>query len=785
MHSLIRSNIARIINIMAWALLMSTLILTESTVYAADNKQLKIEQLSLNRSVAYFGEEIRASVTVNAPPALRKKALRLRYYLDDNEIGRQTITEFDPAGNANSVFTFNDAAEGRFLFRIILDIEGEKIQTDEVSRQLAILSLPGGMTETKLTENADGAASIDESPGKPDLEPVDISFSIASPRVGQNIKITSRISNSGAVQADNVLIRIFINGQPFGDDITMNIAAGTQVNVETNFLPANEGKKDILVLINPEGEIDEASNRNNLLSKTLVVRPAEKDMKTKEKIILATENETAKKDRANLVIYIETISGVHYTTDGKVRFYISNNSQTVETKPFTFGAQLLQGSPGKLWLIRQPVKALKPGETITLSIKWPENQYSTSNLYVASADIEGIVDETDVRDNHTRPFRIVSTAVAEKADEPSEITISRPHKGERLGDNRKLEINWKAIGDTGKRVRVSVNNNKTKEKILSSLTSNDGQHTLDLSKQDAGEYMLTINSDDNTDITANSIFYLTAKETTEISKLASQKPVSPKLASQKPVSPKPASQKSVSPKLVSPTSGSSFRGGQEVKVTWPESIKKMPGMRLDFVLRETSSKKVMKLNKDPINAASGGIFWQVPDDGSIFGIYSLQINTSGGRQLARTDDIEFLPNFVDFDQPETDRSKVEIKADLEIARTSFNGKNLEFLVMNNGPADISVTGLLGFKFTSYFVRKVPIASAEDLVICRSTLLAEMPQGEGQIISLGRNPDCPLGERQFGSKFEYVVNRFTLPKLANQRLIDPKPLNNLSKFYWTD
>ena len=774
MHSLIRSNIARIINIMAWALLMSTLILTESTVYAADNKQLKIEQLSLNRSVAYFGEEIRASVTVNAPPALRKKALRLRYYLDDNEIGTQTITEFDPAGNVNSVFTFNDAAEGRFLFRVVLDIEGEKIQADEVSRQLAILSLPGGMTETQLTENTDVAASADESPGKPDLEPVDISFSIASPRVGENIKITSGISNSGAVQADNVLIRIFINGQPFGDDITMNIAAGTQVNVETDFLPANEGKKDILVLINPEGEIDEASNRNNLLSKTLVVRPAEKDIKPKE-IVLATENEPTKKDRANLVIYIETISGVHYTTDGKVRFYISNNSQTVETKPFTFGAQLLQGSPGKLWLIRQPVKALKPGQTITLNIKWPENQFSTSNLYVATADIEGIVDETDVRDNHTRPFRIVSTAVAEKVDEPSEITISRPHKGERLGDNRKLEINWKSSGDTGKRVRVSVNNNKTKEKILSSVTSNDGQHTLDLSKQDAGEYMLTINSDDNTDITANSIFYLAAKETTEIPKLVSQK-----LISQELVLPK-----LVSPKLVSPTSGSSFRGGQEVKVIWPESIKKMPGMRLDFVLLETSSKKVMKLNKDPINAASGGIFWQVPDDGSIFGIYSLQVNTSGGRQLARTDNIEFLPNFVDFDQPETDRSKVEIKTDLEIARTSFNGKNLEFLVMNNGPADISVTGLLGFKFTSYFVRKVPIASAEDLVICRSTLLAELPQGEGQIISLGRNPDCPLGERQFGSKFEYVVNRFTLPKLASQRLIDPKPLNNLSKYYWTD
>ena len=175
----------------------------------------------------------------------------------------------------------------------------------------------------------------------------------------------------------------------------------------------------------------------------------------------------------------------------------------------------------------------------------------------------------------------------------------------------------------------------------------------------------------------------------------------------------------------------------------------------------------------------------MPDDGSLFGIYTLNVNTPAGKQLARSGEIVLLPNFVSFDQPESDQSKDEIIADLEIARTSFNGKNLEFLVMNNGPAEISASALLGYKFTSYFVRKVPIVSAEDLVICQSSLLAELPQGEGQIISLGRNPDCPLGEREYGSKFVYVVNHFTLPKLLSQRLIDPKPLNNLSKFYWPE
>ena len=752
MHSLNQSHITYIINLMIFALLMLFLILTGSTAFAEDRKQIKIEQFSLNRSVAYFGEEISASVTVSAQPALRKKVLRLRYYLDDNEIGSQTITEFDPAGNANSMFSFNNAAEGRFLFRVVLDIDGEKIQADEVSRQLAILSLPGGMTETQLADIEDETVSTDDtSPGKPDLEPVKISFNIASPRVGQKIQITSKVSNIGDVQADNVLIRMFINGQPYGDDITMNIAAGTQANIETEYQPSNEGKKDILVLINPEGEIDEISNRNNLLSKILVVRPAEKGIKLEE-TVATTDIETTKKARANLVVYIETISGVHYTTDGKVRIYITNNSQTVATKPFTMGAQLLQASQGKLWLIRKPVKALKPGETITLSLKWPENQFSTSNLYVATADTEGVIDETDVRDNQTRPFRVVSTAAA---NQTPAFTIERPRKGERLVDNRKLEINWKSKGDTGKRVRVSVLDNETKNKILSSVTSNDGQHSIDLTKLDAGEYMLTINSEENADIAANSVFYLTATAPAQI------------------------------PKLVAPQAGASYRGGQQINVIWPESLKKTPGLQLDFFLRESGSKKLMKLNSKPIDTTSESFSWQVPDDGSVFGIYSLLANTPGGRLLASSGDIELLPNFVDFDQPETNRDKEEVKADLEIARTSFNGKDLEYLVMNNGPAEISVSGLLGYKFTSYFVRKVPIVSAEDLVICNSTLLAELPQGEGQIISLGRNPDCPLGEREHGSKFVYVVNRFTLPKLVSQRLIDPKPLNNLSKFYWPE
>ena len=763
MYSRMRQNIDGIINILARACLLPIIILSAATVYAADEEPIKIEHLSLNRSVAYLGEEISADITVSVQPSLRNKVLRLRYYLDKNEIGRQTVTDFDSTGNAKTVFRFKDSPEGRYQFRVVLDIEGEKFKTDEVSRQLAILSLPGGMTDKQFSGQADEQTLQDESvSGKPDLLPEVITFNIASPRIGQKIRIKRRISNTGSVQADNVKIRIFINGQPHGKDIMMNIAADSQADIETEFKPASEGKKDILVLVNPDGVIDEESNRNNLLSKTLVVRPAGTEKKNKQ-IIAAPGLKTGPKQLANLVVYIETISGVHYTTDGQVTFYITNNSQASETKPFIMGVQILQDNQDKPWLIKQPVKSLKAGETATLNINWPVSQLATENLYVATVDIEGVVDETDVRDNHSRPFRVMST-VANKADlamaespaeSPPEITIISPRQNERLTDNRKLTINWKSSGDIGKRVRITVIKSSTNEKVLSSLTSNDGQFSLDLSAQESGEYILSIKDENGTNTTTKRKFIIASQDPANIQR------------------------------LIAPLSGTSYRGGQQIKIIWPESMKKKPGLLIDLVLQERSSNKIMKLNQKPIAITNAQFSWQVPDDGSTFGIYSLQAQTMDGKVLAVTEEIELLPNFVSFNLPDINRDKDEITVDLEIARTNFKGKNLEFLVMNNGPADIRASGMVGYNFSSYFVLKLPITSDEDVIICHSNLLADLPQGEGKIISLGRDPDCPMGERSYGSKFVYVVTHFTIPTLTNQRLIDPKPLNNLSKFYWPE
>jgi len=99
-------SIVGIITALSQACLLLVLVLTASAATAAE--KIKIEQFSLNRSVAYLGEEISASITVSAPPSLRKKELRVRYYLDKKEIGKQTISNFSPAGIAKTIFSFND-----------------------------------------------------------------------------------------------------------------------------------------------------------------------------------------------------------------------------------------------------------------------------------------------------------------------------------------------------------------------------------------------------------------------------------------------------------------------------------------------------------------------------------------------------------------------------------------------------------------------------------------------------------------------------------------------------
>jgi hypothetical protein len=735
------------------------LILAWSQAIASDEGKISIDSLSLNRSVAYLGEEITANTSINVHPSLRSQGIHVRFYLDETEIGDKTIRTFDSSGNARSEFSFIARPEGRFLLRVEASTEDRAIMAKPATRKLAILSLPGAVSSAASPQSGDETADTAPDEARADLQPVAIKFDIASPVVGQKTTMRTTVANVGNKDAKDVKVRLFINGQPFGDDISLSINSGTEAEIETEYQASTQGKKDVLVLINPDGEVEEKSNRNNLLSKTLIVRPVQES--AKQEATAASSSTTPSASLPNLVIFIETIGGVHYTNDDKVRVYITNNSSTNESSPFMMGIRSIDGNTDGDWVVQQAVKNLAPGETVTLALDWPASEPGSEKLYVASVDVNQDVEESESSDNRTNPFRVLSV-LPRIARQPAlsspirgNIQIIQPAPENRIIQGSKLTLQWKSSGTVGDNVNIKINNAVSGDSVVSATTNNDGEYVVDFANQDAGSYKLSISSVQNRTISRSSQFTVEKRKKLEKTE------------------------------LLAPHTGASYRGEQVMNIVWPEQMKRVPDLKLNFLLTEKSSKQFVQLNNEPVSASNGEFSWQVPDDGTVFGAYRLEARSTTGKTLAFADELVFLPNFVAFEQTGIKGNKEEIITDLEIARTSFNGPNLEFLVMNNGPAVISPSGLINYSFVSYFVRKVPLQKPEDLVICKSHLLAELPVGEGQAVSLGRNPDCPLGEKEPYARFEYVVTRFTLPVFQFQFLKDPDMLNNMSKFYWPE
>jgi len=360
-HPVIKQNIRLLC-------MLPFLIALAGAALAADG--FRIDYLSLNRSVAYLGEEITVSYIVQAPTAKKKQTVHLHFYLDDSELGSQAIGDFDASGRREASFSFPARPQGRFQLRAVLssDAAGNDVLARE-QRQLAILSLPGIVTEESAAPTAATGAPAqapDQDP-LPDLTPVGLAFDIPSPARGEKTAILTTIANKGTADAKNVKLRVFIDGLPLAKDASFDIAAGGKVTVKTAYVPNREGQKDILVMVNPDSTLDELSGRNNIISQSLIVRPAKKTRVAagpgpaaarKARTTPAGKKASARKQKpkplpatpSNLVAYIETIDGVHYTPDGRLHVFVSNNSRANPSPPFTVGVRRLSATGDKRWL---------------------------------------------------------------------------------------------------------------------------------------------------------------------------------------------------------------------------------------------------------------------------------------------------------------------------------------------------------------------------------------------------------------------------------------------------
>lgn len=102
----------------------------------------------------------------------------------------------------------------------------------------------------------------------------DLSYSQA-PQVGKEMTFSLQVHNLGAGNlAKPAPLLILINGTAIPSRAQVNyVAPGDMVMVHLPWTPAAEGWVEIKVVIDPDGEVAESSKNNNLVKRSLYVRP--------------------------------------------------------------------------------------------------------------------------------------------------------------------------------------------------------------------------------------------------------------------------------------------------------------------------------------------------------------------------------------------------------------------------------------------------------------------------------------------------------------------------------
>jgi hypothetical protein len=236
--------------------------------------------------------------------------------------------------------------------------------------------------------------------------------------------------------------------------------------------------------------------------------------------------------------------------------------------------------------------------------------------------------------------------------------------------------------------------------------------------------------------------------------------------------------------LSSPLAGGIWRGKQVMPIKWKKPTVNAENLYYNFNLIDKQTGKAKRININPVSAGFGLYNWTVPDDGTLFGQYRLEVATANGTVVANVEGLEILPSFVAYYSSEFDPNKPNtVKVDLGIYEPGFVGPHFQFKVRNNGPYELGAGMTIGFSFKTYFVRHVPIRSRDDLVVCNSNVFARLPVGTEQTVWLGKDPDCAVGSRSYDEKFVYAVTRMSKPDSIEVNFINDKKTNNMIKYYW--
>lgn len=389
-----------------------------------------------------------------------------------------------------------------------------------------------------------GGNRIQVAGATPELRLDGLSLSRGVAHLGETVEAIAVIENTGVVGAKNVTVRFSLGATQIGQDYVIDIGARSRIEVSILFKARPEGKQDFVVAADPDNRIAESNESNNSGKRTLGIislpralsntstMPARDKVESPKIEILArgkivqpvakpelgdqpsepaakndekpTMRDTANGPRMspaptmaaasspppvetslqkpNLVGKVETIQGTHYFDGITLHVKVTNKDKEKRANPSMLGIYLkpASGRRDKSWLVKLPVKGLKPGETTILDVPWLKAAAHTprQGLYVAEVDIENDVDEGQggERDNVSNPFRLAvinrppdlpapATATPSPASGSSlrsaqtapKIQVNFPGKGAELYMGETYVIQWQAGGFRNSESRIQIN----------------------------------------------------------------------------------------------------------------------------------------------------------------------------------------------------------------------------------------------------------------------------------------------------------------------------------------
>lgn len=146
---------------------------------------------------------------------------------------------------------------------------------EERTHHIVVTADPDGALVEEREDNNEAAKDLAVRVVRPDLETAaaDISFSNASPALGDTVTISAVAHNVGNQDAPASKARVLESGAPVGPDLDVPaLAQGATRTLQASFTIAEEREHQFRVALDPDDTVRESDEANNAANKPLAVR---------------------------------------------------------------------------------------------------------------------------------------------------------------------------------------------------------------------------------------------------------------------------------------------------------------------------------------------------------------------------------------------------------------------------------------------------------------------------------------------------------------------------------